>query len=140
MEPALGDRGVVWTDYRAPDSDVYIYDFSLQADDQITSALTTAQTPGSTGIGWSGPTTGPGKFNVYMIDLSTSQEAQITDAEDEKSSPSISGDLILYTDNRSGNLDLFLYDHQDGGGDEGDRRPLRSAVRDGGGRPGRLDR
>lgn len=46
--------------------------------------------------------------NIYYYDITTAKETQITTSF-TASNPSISGDSIVYQDNRNGNFDIFLY-------------------------------
>ena len=51
-----------------------------------------------------------GNGDVYLYDLSTSQEKQITTNLLDQYYPLISGDKILWADRRNGNWDVYLYD------------------------------
>ena len=54
---------------------------------------------------------GTGNIDIYMYDLYTSTETQITTNESEQFSPAIYGDKIVWTDNRNGNQnDVSNYD------------------------------
>ncbi|WP_440946116.1 PGF-pre-PGF domain-containing protein [Methanosarcina sp. T3] len=49
-------------------------------------------------------------LDIYMYDLSTSREIQITTNESNQSMPAIYGDRIVWQDDRNGNLDIYMYD------------------------------
>jgi beta propeller repeat protein len=112
MEPAIGERGVVWSDYRAGvgDPDIYMYDFSILADIPVTSGAYNHTNPSVFGerVVWTDDRTG--HYQIYMMNLSTMTERNITQDSIDHSSAGISSDYIIYSDNRTGNLDVFLYD------------------------------
>ncbi|KKG10650.1 hypothetical protein [Methanosarcina sp. 2.H.A.1B.4] len=49
-------------------------------------------------------------WDIYMYDLSSSAEIQITTSESNQSGPAIYGDRIVWTDDRNGNADIYMYD------------------------------
>ncbi len=53
-----------------------------------------------------------GLDNIYMYDLSTQKETQITNSESYKRNPAIYGDRIVWEDDRNGreNWDIHMYD------------------------------
>ena len=51
-----------------------------------------------------------GNWDIYMYDLSTSRETQITGNNSTQLNPVISGDKIVWQDNRNGNWDIYMYD------------------------------
>jgi len=48
-------------------------------------------------------------WDIYMYDLSSSTESQITTNESNQSEPAIYGDRIVWTDDRNGNYDVYMY-------------------------------
>ncbi|WP_269849699.1 TolB family protein [Methanosarcina horonobensis] len=48
-------------------------------------------------------------WDIYMYDLSSSTETQITTSESNQSRPAIYGDRIVWTDDRNGNYDIYMY-------------------------------
>ncbi|KKG12872.1 hypothetical protein EO97_02225, partial [Methanosarcina sp. 2.H.T.1A.15] len=51
-----------------------------------------------------------GNLDIYMYDLSTSTESQITSNNSTQFKPAIYEDRIVWQDNRNGNLDIYMYD------------------------------
>ena len=51
-----------------------------------------------------------GNWDVYMYDLSTGQEKQITTDPADQGLAKIYGDKIVWVDNRNGNWDIYMYD------------------------------
>jgi beta propeller repeat protein len=49
-------------------------------------------------------------WDIYIYDLSSSIETQITTNESNQSGPVIYGDRIVWTDDRNGNYDVYMYD------------------------------
>lgn len=103
-----GDR-IVWTDYRTGNPEVFMYDVSTGAEAQITSdgggepaisgnhIVYAAQRP-------------DGNSNIFMYDVSTGTETQITNSSASKRQPAISGNRIIWADDRNGNFNFFMYD------------------------------
>ncbi len=50
-----------------------------------------------------------GNWDIYMYNLSTGVETQITVDENEQILPRIYGDIIVWQDNRNGNWDIYMY-------------------------------
>ena len=61
---------------------------------------------GGSGYSWD-PT---GNWDIYMYDLSTSTETQITTNNSTQKLPAIYEDRIVWEDNRNGNWDIYMYD------------------------------
>lgn len=51
-----------------------------------------------------------GNWDIYMYDLSTKKETQITNEPHNQIYPAIYGDKIVWQDNRNGNADIYMYD------------------------------
>jgi beta propeller repeat protein len=51
-----------------------------------------------------------GNFDIYLYDLTTNTERQITTDAADQYSPAISGDKVVWVDSRNGNCDIYLYD------------------------------
>ena len=51
-----------------------------------------------------------GNFDIYMFDLTTNTERQITTNTSSQTLPAIHGDRIVWQDNRNGNSDIYLFD------------------------------
>ena len=55
-----------------------------------------------------------GPYNIFMYDISTGEETQITDHSGDQRVPSISGDKIVWADARGGDYDIYMYDIETG--------------------------
>ena len=112
MEPAISDRGVVWTDYRrgTNDPDIQMFDFKILADMSISSGPFNQTNPSISkdNIVWTDNRNG--NYNVYLFNTTTKKEKAITDDKIDHSSPDVSGNYVIFTDKRNGHLDVFLYD------------------------------
>ena len=51
-----------------------------------------------------------GNSDIYMYDLTTGQERQITTDTDYQENPAIYADKVVWEDKRNGNSDIYLYD------------------------------
>jgi beta propeller repeat protein len=50
-----------------------------------------------------------GNGDIYLYNISTGVEQQITNNSANQVNPSISGDLVVWQDDRNGNVDIYLY-------------------------------
>lgn len=110
MEPAISERGVVWTDYRkgTNDPDIQMFDFEILADISITSGPFNHTNPSISegNVVWTDNR--DGNFNVYLFNITTGKETQITEGSFDHSSPDISNKNLIWTDMSLGNLQIFL--------------------------------
>jgi len=106
FNPSISGDKIVWQSYRNGNYDIYMYDlsFPIGKEWQITFDGSFKFGPAISGdkIVWS-------VGNIYMYDLSTKEERQITTTGQSRN-PSISGDKIVWEDSRNGNLDIYMYD------------------------------
>lgn len=51
-----------------------------------------------------------GNWDIYLFDLNTKIERQITNDPASQTEPSISGNIIVWTDERNGNKDVYMMD------------------------------
>lgn len=51
-----------------------------------------------------------GNSDIYLFDLTTNTEQQITTNSSSQTLPAIHGDRIVWQDNRNGNFDIYLFD------------------------------
>ena len=51
-----------------------------------------------------------GNSDIYMYDLDSKTETQITSDKASQIEPAISGDKIVWTDRRNQNTDIYMYD------------------------------
>jgi beta propeller repeat protein len=50
-----------------------------------------------------------GNWDIYIYNLTTSRETQITDNKFDQGFPDIYGDRIVWVDDRSGRRDIYMY-------------------------------
>uniref|UniRef100_UPI0006CF517C PKD domain-containing protein n=1 Tax=Methanosarcina barkeri TaxID=2208 RepID=UPI0006CF517C len=113
-----GDK-IVWEDYRNGNCDIYMYNLSTSTETQITNNKSSQQ-PAIYGdrIVWQDTRNGESwdkhgnlisYWNIYMYNLSTYTETQIT-TSGLAQHPDIYGDRIVWMDKRNGNWDIYMYD------------------------------
>lgn len=116
-----GDR-VVWADDRNGPSNLVIYlrDLSDPTGTEIritTDAADPVNIPGrgpaisGDRIVWTDRRNG--NDDIYMFDLSTGEETQMTNLPSVQDRPAISGDRIVWADSRNGDFDIYLRDLSD---------------------------
>ncbi|WP_440946860.1 PGF-pre-PGF domain-containing protein [Methanosarcina sp. T3] len=103
--PAIyGDRIVLES------SDIVMYNLSTSEINRITSSmgLSGISSPNiyADRIVWMDRRNG--NWDIYMYDISTSQETQITTNESDQFSPAIYDDIIVWEDLRNGNRDIYM--------------------------------
>lgn len=111
---------IVWQDDMNGNWDIYMYNFSTSKVTQITSNESNQITPAIYGdkIVWTDyRNSGESSdlymninSDIYMYDLSTSTETQITSNESNQFTPEIYGNRIVWVDKRNGNSDIYMYD------------------------------
>ncbi|AAM06172.1 PEGA domain-containing protein [Methanosarcina acetivorans] len=115
VDPAIyGDR-IVWGNYRIVDSseDLYLYDTNNFTNDRIT-ASGSASSPKIYGdkIVWEDSRSKDS--DIYIYNLSTQSETQITTNKSDQKSPDIYGNRVVWEDDRNGgdliNSDIYMYD------------------------------
>ena len=130
--PDIYGNRIVWTDNRdgggwdsnqQPDGnwDIYMYDLSTSTETRITTEESNQVEPAiyEDRIVWTDNRNGGGRneygqpdgnWDIYMYDLSTSIETQITSNNSTQWKPVIYGDRIVWQDKRNGNSDVYMYD------------------------------
>ena len=132
FQPRIDDGRVVWTDLRASETqdplgypvtmDIYMYDTASGEETRITSGDWIQMAPDISGhrIVWQDHRSADNPKSQYdmsgrdiwMYDLETGQEHQITSSPDTEEVPLISGDIVVYArfvPEKGGNL-LFMQD------------------------------
>jgi len=116
--PAIyGDR-IVWTDERDEHEEIYMYNLSTSKETRITNTqLKNNQSPYQLGkiypaiyedrIVWFDFR--DGNRAIYMYNLSTSKETQITNIKSDRKRPAIYGDRIVWSDGSNGKFDIYMY-------------------------------
>ena len=131
MYPAISGDYIVWLDHRDgkteihPERDVtrwdlYLYDLKTGAERWITTdaaKLSYGSYPAIDGdnIVWTDYRNGtlyPYLTNgdIYLYNVTTNTERQITPNPANQTAPAISGNRIVWSDRRNGNQDIYLYD------------------------------
>lgn len=121
--PVIYGDGIVWEDtcngYQ--NADIHLYNLTTSTETQITTNMSGQYSPDiygdrivwedtRNGGGWDSEGNRAGNWDIYLYDLSTSRESQITTNESTQEYPAIYGDRIVWQDSRNGNLDIYLYD------------------------------
>jgi len=105
-----GDR-IVWTDdtsgYGWGDN-IYMYNISTKETQILTSTSVSSLAIYGDRVVWTGGING--NTHIYMYNISTSTETQITTERSNHRNPAIYGDRIVWEDDRNGNLDIYMYD------------------------------
>lgn len=105
-----GDR-VVISEYNAATRDIRLYEIGADSYNWITSDQTVYHiNPSIDGnrIVWQDDR--HGNWNIFLYDLSTNTETQITSNSSDQTHPVISGNYIVWVDNRNGNDDIYYFD------------------------------
>ncbi len=116
--PAIYGNMIVWEDKRNGNSDIYVYDLSASRETQITTNKANQKDPAIYGdrIVWEDERNGGlnedgdiENADIYMYNLSTSKEIQITTNEARQWEADIYGNRIVWTDYRNG-WNIYMYD------------------------------
>jgi len=113
-----GDR-IVWEDQRNNTCEIYLYNLDEGTERRITSNSPhqyDVTRPGISGdrIVWEDSRNCDyehiNNYDIYMYDLGTGNETQVTTDTATQTFPAISGNRIVWQDERNGNLDIYMYD------------------------------
>jgi len=111
---------IIWQDDRNGNWDIYLFDLSNGKEQRITSEPHDQTNPRIFGefIVWKdmrnnlgNPENFPVDFNsdIYLFDIKTGEEKQITNNEQFQFSPDIYNDKIIWLDYRSGRSEVYMY-------------------------------
>jgi len=122
MSPDIYGDSIVWEDTfnRYQNADIHLYNLSSSSETQITTNMSGQYAPdiygdrivwedNRNGGGWGSEGNRTGNWDIYLYDLSTSTESQVTTSESIQEYPAIYRDRIVWQDYRNGNLDVYLY-------------------------------
>lgn len=112
--PAIYGDKVVWQDDRNGGSDIYLQDLTTKKQTRVTTSGK-AYNPRINGnrIVWQDKRNGQDNWDIYMYDISSGKETQITTNESNQTNPDIFGDRIVWFDDRNigKNVDENTYGH-----------------------------
>ncbi|MCC4770064.1 hypothetical protein FXV91_07580 [Methanosarcina sp. DH2] len=101
--PAIYEDRIVWDEWRNGNPEVYTYNITTSNKTKIADGVSNHLVIYKDRIVWA-------INNIYMYNLSTSTEIQISTNASYQDYPAIYEDTIVWTDARKGNLDIHMYD------------------------------
>lgn len=114
FDPAIDGSYIVFTDNRDGTSDVYLHDLDTGAEFPIAN---TEEDEFLNDVSANLVVYTLATFDdddIYVYDIDTGDTRQITDPEDNQSAmrrdPAVSGNYIVWQDDRNGHFDIYLYD------------------------------
>jgi TolB protein len=89
---------------------IFLYDIPLETIRRVTNRTGIQGTPALDGSRITWADSREDYTQVYVLDLDTGKETQITSGNTNHFTPAISGDRVVWSDFRNGNRDIFGYD------------------------------
>lgn len=115
FNPAISGDVIVWEDWRdwGNASRIYAYDLSTPARRPwlISASPHAAEKPAISGrtVVWQyWSESGENKYSVWSYDLGTGVQAKVDSAAGNQQNPSISGDKVVWQDDRSGHSEIWM--------------------------------
>jgi beta propeller repeat protein len=107
--PDLSGGKVIWIDDPSGPA-VFLYDLAERTIRRVTNRTGIKGTPALDGDSITWADTRNDYAQVYVLDLGTGIETQVTTDDTNHFTPSISGDRVVWVDFRNGERDIYLYD------------------------------
>ncbi len=113
FNPDISGGRIVWRDFSTGMAEIFVHDLATGTetnasndgiDNQFNAAIDGDR------IVWREQSETTFQKDLFVFDLGTSSETQITDNSTNEFPPAISGDRIVWHDDRSGNRDIFMFD------------------------------
>ena len=103
---SFGGDIIAWRDYRNDNADVYGYDLNTQSEIPIAAGYGTQYTPGVSEDGTIVAYYSNGEMYAYNIQ---NEDNVLISTSGVDHPPSASGDIVVWTDSRNGNKDIYAY-------------------------------
>jgi len=116
--PAVSGNRVVWSEIRNGSSSLVVRDLATGEEERVSGGPPGMPVyPDISGdrVVWQNAT-GLDTDDIYRFDLAAGETVQVTDDDAWQFLPRVSGNRIAWTDNRSGNLDVYLLTLEDAAG------------------------
>ena len=104
---SFGGNIIAWRDYRTDTADVYGYNIPTQSEIAIAIGNGTQYTPGVSEDG--GTVAYYNNGGIYAYNIQSGMDVLIRSSGVVDHAPSVSGDIVVWTDSRNGNKDIYAY-------------------------------
>ena len=105
-DPSFGGDIIAWRDYRNDNADVYGYNLATRSEMPIATGYGTQYTPGVSEDGATVAYYSNGEMYAYNIQ---NEDNVLISTSGVDHPPSASGDIVVWTDSRNGNKDIYAY-------------------------------